>query len=160
MKQLLFLFSFILLASFSVNAQSCSKSAAAGKSCCMSKKAAATSSDSDVKSMASLTDIEAEAEAAMAASNGNIVKKTCQVSGTTKYYGKVKSLNTSEESWNEVKYDSDKKAFTEVASVYMEKDDAGNKVEVKACAGEKAGEAKACTSGSKAATKSCCASKK
>ncbi len=149
MKQLLFLFSFVLLASFSANAQSCSKSAAAGKSCCMSKKAAATSSDSDVKSMASNTDIEAEAEAAMAASKGNIVKKTCQVSGTTKYYGKVKSLNTQEESWNEVQYDSDKKAFTEVASAYMEKDDAGNKVEVKACAGEKVG-----------ATKSCCANKK
>lgn len=159
MKQLLFLFSFVLLASFSANAQSCSKSAAAGKSCCMSKKTADVSSDNDVKSMASLTEIEAEAEAAMMASNGNIIKKTCEVSGTTKYYGKVAGNESAKESWNEVKYDSEKKAFTEVASAYMEKDDAGNKIETKACAGEKAGETKACSSKG-AATKSCCSSKK
>ncbi len=158
MKQLLFLFSFVLLASFSVNAQ-CSSSAAAGKSCCMSKKTSSADANAKANDMASLTSMEAEAEAAMAASNGNIIKKTCEMSGTTKYYGKVKNTGTGEDSWNEVKYDSSKKAFTEVASAYMEKDDAGNKVETKSCAGEKSGEMKSC-SGSKAATKSCCSSKK
>lgn len=155
MKQLLFLFSFVLFASFSVNAQNCSKSAKAGKSCCMSKKSAEANANSDVEGMASLPEIEAEAEAAMLASNGNIVKKTCEMSGATKYYEKA-SANSGEENWNEVKYCSDKKAFTEVASAYMEKDDAGNKVEAKACAGEKTSEGKDC---SKSKAKSCCKKK-
>lgn len=158
MKQLLFLFSFILLASFSANAQCGSKAATAGKSCCMSKKMSSADQNTENKDMASLSGIEAEAETAMQASNGNIVKKTCEVSGTTKYYGK--SVNKAgEENWKEVTYDSNKKTFTEVASAYMEKDDAGKKVETKACAGEKAAEGKAC-SASKSATKSCCSSKK
>lgn len=155
MKQLLFLFSFVLLATFSANAQ-CSSSAAGTKACCKAKQAAAANANDKVSDMASLTEIEAEVEAAMAASNGNIIKKTCEVSGTTKFYGKSTNVNSGEESWNEVKYDSSKKAFTEVASAYMEKDDAGNKVETKACAG--ADDVKACAG--KAANKSCCKSKK
>ena len=44
-----------------------------------------------------------------------------------------------EASREEVQFDADKKAFTKVASASMEKDEAGNKVETKACAGKSEG---------------------
>ena len=58
MKHLFLLFSFILVASFSSNAQ-CSKSASAGKACCASKKTASA----DVKSDAKVASFVMEAEA-------------------------------------------------------------------------------------------------
>lgn len=140
MKQLFLLFSFVLVASLSANAQSCNKGAAGAKmSCCASKKAAAV----DTKADANLS----EADAAMAASNGTITKKTCQMSGNTTYFEKAVNAETGEESWAEVEYDSATKTFTRVASASMEKDENGNKVQTKACAGQEKG-------------KSCCSAKK
>ena len=68
MKNLLFLFSFILVASLSANAQ-CSKSASAGKACCAAKKTASVSSSDNQTKVASVV---MEADEAMKASKGAI----------------------------------------------------------------------------------------
>lgn len=156
MKQLFFLFSFVLLASMSVNAQACNKSASAGKACCASKKSASVSATEDTKVASALM----EADAVIAASNGSITKRTCEMSGTTSYFEKSVCAVSGNVSWDEVQFDADKKVFTKVASASMEKDENGNKVETKSCAGKSAGKAcckkdgaaKACA-GSKAGSK-------
>ena len=135
MKSLFLLFSFVLVASFSANAQACSKAAGSGKECCASKKTAAVSKSDDTK----VASVVMEADAAVAASNGNITKRTCEISGATSYYEKSVCATSGKVSWEEVKFDADKKAFTKVASASMEKDEAGNKVETKACAGKSEG---------------------
>lgn len=126
MKNLLFLFSFILLASFSANAQ-----------CCSAKKTAAVSTSNDQTKVASVV---LESDEVMKASNGTITKRTCEISGAVSYY--QKSTNAGKTNWEEVQYDAEKKSFTKVASATMEKDANGAKVEAKACAGQ--GEAKSC----------------
>ncbi len=135
MKSLFLLFSFVLVASFSANAQACSKAAGSGKACCASKKTAAVSKSDDTK----VASVVMEADAAVAASNGSITKRTCEISGATSYYEKSVCATSGKVSWEEVKFDADKKAFTKVASASMEKDEAGNKVETKACAGKSEG---------------------
>ena len=151
MKHLFLLCSFVLVASFSVNAQ-CSKSASSGKACCASKKTAAVgTSVSDTK----VASVVMEADALIASSNGNFTKRTCEISGTTAYYEKAVCNNSGKVSWNEVQYDADKKSFTKVASASMEKDENGNKVETKSCAGKSNG--KSCCK--KDGAKSCSAKK-
>ncbi|MBK9734529.1 MAG: hypothetical protein IPO92_05985 [Saprospiraceae bacterium] len=138
MKQLFFVFSFLLVASFSANAQACTK--AAGKSCCAAKKSASTTSlttsDSDTKVASVLMEADK-----VAASNPNISKRTCEMSGTTAYYEKSVCETTGKISWDEVKFDAETSSFTKVASASMEKDETGVKVEKKACAGMKEGKA-------------------
>lgn len=136
MKNLFLLFSFILVASFSSNAQ-CTKSAAAGKACCAAKKTASVDAKADTK----VASFVMEADAVMAAANGAITKRTCEISGATSYYEKAVCGTSGKISWNEVQFDADKKSFTRVAAASMEKDANGNKVEAKACAGSSAGKA-------------------
>lgn len=152
MKHLFLLFSFVIVASFSANAQACSKSASAGKSCCAAKKNASASTSSTETKVASVV---MEADAALAASNGNITKRTCEMSGATSYYEKSVCAASGKVSWEEVKYDTDTKSFTKVASASMEKDENGNKVQTKSCAGK--AEGKACCK--KDGAKACSASK-
>lgn len=152
MKHLILFFSVILFAATTSNAQSCSK-AAAGKSCCAAKKSASASASSDNSvQIASFTN---DADAAVAASNGSITKRTCEMSGATTYFEKSVCAHSGKVSWEEVQYDADKKAFTKVASASMEKDETGAKVETKACAGKMEG--KACCK--KDGAKSCAAQK-
>ncbi|MBC7884234.1 MAG: hypothetical protein H7X99_02085 [Saprospiraceae bacterium] len=152
MKQLFIVFSFILAASLSSNAQTCTKSASAGKACCASKKmASASSSVSDTKVASAIMEVDE----AIVASNGNVVKRTCEMSGTTSYFEKSVSSDSDKISWEEVKYDTDTKSFTKVASASMEKDANGAKVVTKACCAKKDG--KACCAkkdGAKACVKS------
>jgi len=154
MKHLFLLFSILLVGSFSLNAQTCNKSASAGKACCASKKTASvTTSGTDTK----VASVVMEADAALEASNGNISKRTCEMSGTTAYFEKSVCSTSGKVSWDEVKFDAETKTFTKVASASMEKDENGAKVETKACcAGKSSGKgcckkdgAKACA-GSKA----------
>lgn len=152
MKQLFLFLSFVLVASFA-NAQSCMKSASAGKSCCASKKTASAATGQADTQVASVV---MEADAAMNASNGNIVKRTCEMSGNVSYYEKSVCADSGKVSWNEVKYDSEAKSFTKVASASMEKNEAGEKVEAKSC-GAKA-EGKACCK--KGASAKACAGEK
>ena len=136
-----------MVASFSSNAQSCNKSASAGKACCASKKTAAVSiSDSGTK----VASVVMEADAVIAASNGSITKRTCEMSGTTAYYEKSVCATSGKVSWDEVQFDADKKVFTKVASASMEKDETGKKVETKACAGKSEGKACCKKDGAKA----------
>lgn len=151
MKHLFLLFSFVLVGSFASNAQSCSKSATAGKSCCAAKKTASADASTDTK----VASVVMEADAAVAASNGTITKRTCEISGTTAYYEKSVCAHSGKVSWNEVQYDTDKKSFTQVASASMEKDENGKKVETKACAGKTEGKACCKKDGAKS-----CSSKK
>ena len=135
MKQLFFVFSFLIVASFSANAQACTK--AAGKSCCAAKKtAAATSSDAGTK----VASVVMEADIA-AAADENISKRTCEVSGTASYFQKSTCPMSGTVTWEEVQYDANAKSFTKVASAVMEKDENGAKVDKKACAGDKGGKA-------------------
>lgn len=134
MKNLILLFSFLVIGAFSADAQSCSK-ASAGKSCCASKKAASTTS----ASTSSEADVAAEAD-------GNITKRTCEISGVSSYYKKSVCEKSGNVSWEEVQYDSASKKFTKVAAASMEKD---------AVTGEVKKEAKACCKGDK--SKSCSA---
>lgn len=136
MKNLVLLFSFVIIGAFSANAQSCSK-ATAGKACCASKKASGTAS----ASTSSEADFAAEVD-------GNITKRTCEISGTTAYYQKAVSENGNI-SWDEVQYDTNSKKFTKVAAASMEKDAVSGEVLKK--------DGKACCKGDKA--KSCSASK-
>ncbi len=153
MKHLILFFSFVLFAVTSSNAQSCSK-AAAGKACCAAKKSASASASTDnAVQIASMTNVEADA--AVAASNGAITKRTCEMSGTTTYFEKSVCAHSGKVSWEEVQYDANKKAFTKVASASMEKDENGAKVETKSCAGKMEG--KACCK--KDGAKSCAAQK-
>lgn len=149
MKSLFLFFSFVLVASLGVNAQACSKSA--NKSCCAKKASAAAAvngtNDTQVAS------VMMEADAAVAASNGNITKKTCEISGATSYYEKSVCATSGKVSWDEVKYDADKKLFTKVASASMEKDDHGAKVETKSCAGKAEGKACCKKDGAKSCAK-------
>lgn len=135
MKQIIFIFSFLLVGAFSSQAQ-CNKSASAGKACCASKKtASAASADNSTATIA-------EADAALA-SNENITKKTCEISGATTYYQKSTDAQ-GVVSWEEVQYDVTSKSFTKVASAVMEKDPATGEVkEAKACCSKAKG-AKAC----------------
>lgn len=145
MKNLILLFSFVLVGALSANAQSCSK-AAAGKACCASKKAATTSA-----SVSTEADLAAEAD-------GNITKRTCEVSGTTSYYKKSVCEHSGSVSWEEVQYDSTTKSFTKVASASMEKDAETGKVmknEGKACC--KGDKSKSCSA--KNSKKACAAEK-
>ncbi len=151
MKNLLFLFSFILVASLSANAQ-CSKSASAGKACCAAKKTASVSSADNQTKVASVV---MEADEAMKASKGAITKRTCEISGATSYYQKSECSTSGKISWEEVQFDTEKKSFTKVASASMEKDANGVKVEAKACAGKSEGKACCKKDGAKA-----CAGKK
>ncbi|MBK8625877.1 MAG: hypothetical protein IPN86_10035 [Saprospiraceae bacterium] len=151
MKHLFLLFSFVLVASFSANGQSCSKSTTAGKACCASKKTADASGSTDTK----VASVVMEADAAVAASNGKFTKRSCEISGTTAYYEKSVCSTSGKVSWSEVQYDADKKAFTQVASASMEKDEEGKKVETKACAGKAEGKACCKKDGAKS-----CSSKK
>lgn len=145
MKHLFLLFSFVLVASFSANAQSCSKTAE-GKACCASKKTANATTGTDTK----VASVVMEADAAIAASNGKYTKRSCEISGTTAYYEKAVCASSGKVSWNEVQYDADKKSFTQVASASMEKDENGAKVETKACAGKADGKACCKKDGAKA----------
>lgn len=136
MKNLILLFSFVLVGALSANAQSCSK-ATAGKACCASKKASTASASASTEA-----DLAAEA-------NGNITKRTCEVSGATTYYQKSVCQHSGNVSWEEVEYDSNSKSFTKVASASMEKDATTGKVLKK--------DGKACCKGDK--SKSCSAAK-
>ena len=147
MKNLFFLFSFILVASFSANAQACSKSASTGKACCAAKKSASVSMTGEATKVASVV---MEADAAMTASNGAVTKRTCEISGATSYYQKAECSTSGKISWEEVQYDSSKKSFTKVASASMEKDENGVKVETKACAGKSEGKSCCKKDGAKA----------
>ncbi|MBK7633468.1 MAG: hypothetical protein WAT22_19485 [Saprospiraceae bacterium] len=151
MKNLLFLFSFVLVASLSANAQ-CNKSASAGKACCASKKAASVSTADDQTKVASVV---MEADEVMKSSKGAITKRTCEISGATSYYQKSECATSGKISWEEVQFDAEKKSFTKVASASMEKDANGVKVEGKACAGKSEGKACCKKDGAKS-----CASKK
>jgi len=133
MKHLFLLFSILLVGSFSLNAQTCNKSASAGKACCASKKTASvTTSGTDTK----VASVVMEADAALEASNGNISKRTCEMSGTTAYFEKSVCSTSGKVSWDEVKF--------------------GAKVETKACcAGKSSG--KGCCK--KDGAKSCAGSK-
>ncbi|MFZ1750469.1 MAG: hypothetical protein WAU01_09765 [Saprospiraceae bacterium] len=133
MKHLFLLFSFVFVCSMSANAQACNKSASAGKACCASKSTASaqTPSTTDTKVASALM----EADVAVAASNGAIMKRTCEMSGSTSYFEKSVCGTSGKVSWEQVEYDSDKKSFTKVASASMEKDENGAKVTKKACAG-------------------------
>ncbi len=139
MKQLFFLFSFLLIASFSANAQACNKSATAGKACCASKKSASLDASADA-SAASVASIMTEADIA-AKGNENITKRTCEISGTSAYYQKSVCAVSGNISWEEVQYDANTKAFTKVASASMERTEDGTKVETKACSSKKEGKA-------------------
>lgn len=152
MRHLILFFSFILFAVTTSNAQSCSK-AAAGKSCCAAKNAASASASTD--NSVKIASFSMEADAAVAASNGSITKRTCEMSGATTYFEKSVCAHSGKVSWEEVQYDANKKAFTKVASASMEKDETGAKVETKACAGKMEG--KACCK--KDGAKSCAAQK-
>lgn len=152
MKNLFLLFSFILIASFSANAQSCSKSASAGKACCAAKKSASVSGANEGTKVASVV---MEADAAMTAAKGTITKRTCEISGATSYYQKSECATSGKISWEEVQFDAEKKSFTKVASASMEKDENGVKVETKACAGKSEGKSCCKKDGAKA-----CADKK
>ncbi|MBK8518706.1 MAG: hypothetical protein IPL55_21195 [Saprospiraceae bacterium] len=150
MKSLL-LFSFLLICSFSMNAQGCGK-ADSGKACCASKKSASVSSSDENTKVASVV---MEAEEALKSSNGSVTKRTCEVSGTTTYFQKSENTSNGKISWEEVQYDAANKSFTKVASARMEQDENGVKVETKACAGK--GDAKACCKKDEA--KGCCEKK-
>jgi len=135
MKQLFFVFSFILVASFAANAQACNKSASAGKACCASKKTASVDgSDTRVASVMMEADVAAKG-------NENITKRTCEISGTSAFYQKSVCVASGNISWEEVQYDTNTKSFTKVASASMERTEDGTKVETKACAGKKEGKA-------------------
>jgi hypothetical protein len=136
MKQLFFVFSFILVASFSANAQACNKSASAGKSCCTAKKTASAGASDDTK----VASVMMEADVA-AKGNENITKRTCEISGTTAYYQKSVCATSGNISWEEVQYDANTKSFTKVASASMERTEDGKKVEAKSCAGKSEGKA-------------------
>lgn len=151
MKNLLLLFSFVLVASLSANAQ-CNKSASTGKACCAAKKTASVStSDAQTKVASAVM----EADQVMKASNGAITKRTCEISGATSYYQKSECASSGKISWEEVQFDANSKSFTKVASASMEKDANGAKVETKACAGKSEGKACCKKDGAKS-----CASKK
>jgi len=140
----------VLGASLSASAQACNK-AAAGKSCCASKKTASV--DNGTTQVASVV-MEADV---IASTNPNIQKRTCEKSGSVSYYEKSVCEHSGSISWDEVKFDEGSKSFTRVASASMEKDSdapasgkacAGqkdtkacckNKTGAKACAGQKAG---------------------
>ncbi|MFZ1705020.1 MAG: hypothetical protein WAT79_11790 [Saprospiraceae bacterium] len=146
MRNLILLFSFLMIGSLSANAQACSK-ATAGKACCASKKASSTTSASS----------NAEADLA-AEANGNITKRTCEISGTTAYYQKSVCEKSGNVSWEEVQYDTDAKKFTKVAAASMEKDAVTGellKKEGKACC--KGDKAKSCSA--KDSKKACAAEK-
>ena len=129
------MFSFLLVAAFSADAQSCSKSASASKACCASKKTAAVSTTD--ATVASLADV------AMA-NDENITKRTCEISGASSYYQKSVCATSGTVSWEEVQFDAEAKQFTKVASASMEKDmETGEKVEGKACCA-KGASGKAC----------------
>jgi hypothetical protein len=148
MKHLLLLVSLVSFTYFGSNAQSCQKAPNAGKSCCAAKKSTdASTSSTDVKSDM----LVSEADALVASSNGNITKRTCEMSGTTSYFEKSVCATSGKISWEEVKYDGGTKTFTKVASALMEKDENGTKVQTKSCAGQKDG--KACCA--KNAAKAC-----
>ncbi len=153
MKHLIVFFSLVLFVSFNANAQTCNKSASAGKACCASKKSASASTDTE--SSTKVASAVMEADAAVAASNGNITKRTCEMSGTTTYFEKSVCSTSGKVSWDEVIFDTNTKSFTKVASASMEKNENGEKVPAKACAGKSEG--KACCK--KDSAKSCSSSK-
>ncbi len=138
MKQIILFFSFVLLAGVTANAQACSKSASASKSCCMSKKtASATTSEASQATFA-------DADAALV-NNENVTKRTCEISGATSYYQKSVCATSGTVSWEEVEFDANTKQFTKVASASMEKDPAtGEKVKTEGKACCKGKSAKAC----------------
>lgn len=136
MKNLFLLFSFVLVCSFTANAQACNKSASAGKACCAAKKTASVSGANEGTKVASVV---MEADAAMTAAKGSITKRTCEISGASSYYQKSECSTSGKISWEEVQFDAEKKSFTKVASASMEKDENGTKVETKACAGKSEG---------------------
>ncbi len=139
MKQIVFVLSFLVVGAFSAQAQ-CNKSASASKACCASKKTASATTESNTSMAAATAEVDA-----VLAQNEDIMKRTCEVSGTTTYYQKSVSTD-GVVSWEEVAYDASTKSFTKVASASMEKDPAtGEKVktEAKACCSKSKG-AKAC----------------
>jgi hypothetical protein len=143
MKQFIFSALFLFAGLITVSSQ-CNKSAS--KACCASKSAAAATT-----SAVTISDVDA----VIAASNGNISKRTCEHSGTVSYYEKSVCTTSGKVSWDEVQFDNEKKTFTKVASASMEKDENGNKVETKSCAGK--AEGKACCK--KDSAKACAGSK-
>lgn len=145
MKNLILLFSFLVIGAFSANAQACSK-ASAGKACCASKKGASTASVSN-----SAADAVAEAD-------GNITKRTCEISGATTYYQKNVCEKSGNVAWEEVQFDSKANKFTKVAAASMEKDASTGEVikkDAKACC--KGDKGKSCSASS---TKKACAAEK
>ncbi|MBK9254670.1 MAG: hypothetical protein IPM42_04220 [Saprospiraceae bacterium] len=139
MKQIILFFSFVLLAGVTANAQACSKSASASKSCCMSKKTA-SATQTEGTTMATF----AAADAALV-NNENVTKRTCEISGATSYYQKSVCATSGTVSWEEVEFDTNTKQFTKVASASMEKDPAtGEKVKTEGKACCKGKSAKAC----------------
>jgi hypothetical protein len=134
----LFLFVAFVMLSFGASAQACNKGTANGKSCCAAKTKVASAI--------------MEADAAVAASNGTVTKRTCEVSGTASYYQKSVCEQSGSVSWDEVQYDAAAKKFTKVASATMEKDANGKAVSTTPACNK---DSKACskTSGAKA----CCA---
>ncbi len=143
MKHLFFSVMLLFVGALTVSAQ-CNKSAS--KACCASKSASSATTSS-----VSISDVDA----AIAASNGNISKRTCEHSGTVSYFEKSVCSTSGKVSWDQVQFDSEKKTFTKVASASMEKDENGNKVETKSCAGKSEG--KACCK--KDSAKACAGSK-
>ena len=123
MKKLLFALSFFLFAGVAVQAQSksCSKSCA---KTCASKK---TEKTSETKVASAYMEADK-----IAASDDNIQRRECTVSGTVSYYQKSECAVSGKVTWEEVEFNSEKKAFTKVASASMEKDPATGKVLEKA----------------------------
>jgi len=145
MKQLFFMFSFLIVASFSANAQkSCAGAATScaktSKACCASKASASVD--------ANVSNSLVAADAAIAASNGAVTKRTCEISGTTAYYEKSVCSKSGKVSWDEVYFDNTSNSFTRVASASMEKDADGTVT--KSCAGAEKG--KACCKGKAASS--------
>lgn len=142
MKKLMFVFSLMLLAGMSANAQACTKSKAKG---CCAKKAAMTKADAqntDTRVASAMTEAEIAAEA-----NENITVRTCAASGTKSYYEKSTCAASGTVSWNQVEFCSKSKKFTRVASASMEKSAEAAAPAKKQCTkGDKA----KCTKGAKA----------
>ena len=118
MKKLLFLFSFLLVAGVSVNAQETAKKCAKKCSKTCAKKASATASTASATQVAA-----AVTEAEIAANESEDIKmKECSVSGTKSYYQKSVCEKSGSVSWNAVEYCTKSKAFKKVASASMERD--------------------------------------
>ncbi len=143
MKKFMFVFTLLVFAGFSVNAQSCSKSAKKG--CCKAKAAAAAKADASTDTAVASAYMEAAEMAAEA--DESIMKRVCAKSGSVGFYKKNVCSKSGKISYDEVNYDADQKTFvnvspSEVQSAMMEGEVINVSEEApvskKACAGKSA----------------------